>query len=85
MARGQDGSLLLFLYDSFIHYFTPVYPDAIQANRLPSAKNSTQKNRSHAAWRVYTTGAAAAISLSAVSNFRKFLLKRALKSAAARS
>jgi len=22
---------LLFLYDSFIHYFTPVYPDAIQA------------------------------------------------------
>ena len=30
MTRGQDGSLLLFLYDSFIHYFTPVYPDAIQ-------------------------------------------------------
>ena len=27
MARGQDGSLLL-LYDSFIHYSTPVYPDA---------------------------------------------------------
>jgi hypothetical protein len=26
MARGQDGSLLL--YDSCIHYFTPVYPDA---------------------------------------------------------
>ena len=23
-----------FLYDSFIHYSTPVYPDAIQANRL---------------------------------------------------
>jgi hypothetical protein len=22
---------LLFLYDSFIHYFTPFYPDAIQA------------------------------------------------------
>jgi hypothetical protein len=24
-----------FLYDSFIHYFTPVYPDAIQASGLP--------------------------------------------------
>src|ERR1700675_197270 len=24
-----------FLYDSFIHYFTPVYPDAIQVNNLP--------------------------------------------------
>jgi regulatory LuxR family protein len=35
MARGQDGSLLLILYDSFIHYFTPVYPDAIQAEGLP--------------------------------------------------
>jgi hypothetical protein len=23
-----------FLYDSFIHYFTPVYPDAIQAGGL---------------------------------------------------
>jgi hypothetical protein len=31
MARGQSGSLLLSLYDSFIHYFTPVYPDAIHA------------------------------------------------------
>ena len=28
MTRGQDGSLLLFLYDSFIHYSMPVYPDA---------------------------------------------------------
>ena len=24
-----------FLHDSFIHYFTPVYPDAIQAEGLP--------------------------------------------------
>jgi hypothetical protein len=31
MARGQSGSLLLSLYVSFIHYFTPVYPDAIHA------------------------------------------------------
>jgi len=31
MARGQDGFATPFLYDSFIHYFTPVYPDAIQA------------------------------------------------------
>ena len=23
------------LYDSFIHYSTPVYPDAIQVNNLP--------------------------------------------------
>jgi hypothetical protein len=30
MAR-QSGSLFLSLYDSFIHYFTPVYPDAIHA------------------------------------------------------
>ena len=29
MARGQVGSLVLFLYDSFIHYSRPVYPDAI--------------------------------------------------------
>jgi hypothetical protein len=33
---GQDGSLFLFLYDSFIHYFTPVYPDAIQASMADS-------------------------------------------------
>jgi hypothetical protein len=33
IAPGQDGSL--FLYDSFIHYFTPVYPDAIRINNLP--------------------------------------------------
>jgi hypothetical protein len=32
---GQDGSLFLLLYDSLIHYFTPVYPDAIQINYLP--------------------------------------------------
>src|SRR5712664_4078424 len=31
MARGQDGFATPFLYDSFIHYFTPVYPDAIHA------------------------------------------------------
>src|SRR5271169_2485598 len=30
-GRGRDGSLFLLLYDSFIHSFTPVYPDAIQA------------------------------------------------------
>jgi len=30
MTRGQDGSLLLILYDSFIHDSTPVYPDAPQ-------------------------------------------------------
>jgi len=28
---GQDGWLFLLRYDSFIRYFTPVYPDAIQA------------------------------------------------------
>jgi hypothetical protein len=28
---GQVGSLFLLLYGSFIRYFTPVYPDAIQA------------------------------------------------------
>src|SRR6202008_679609 len=32
MTRGQDGSLLLILYDSFIHDSTPVYPDAPQTN-----------------------------------------------------
>jgi len=38
MARGQSGSLFLSLYDSFIHYFTPVYPDAIHAGvRAPRA------------------------------------------------
>jgi len=40
MARGQDGFASPFLYDSFIHYFTPVYPDAIQAIRLLSFTNS---------------------------------------------
>src|ERR1041385_9010972 len=28
MTRGQDGFATPFLYDSFIHYSTPVYPDA---------------------------------------------------------
>jgi len=31
MARGQSGSLFLSLYDSLIHCFTPVYPDAIHS------------------------------------------------------
>jgi hypothetical protein len=35
MARGQDGFAIPFLYDSFIHDFTPVYPDAIQVANLP--------------------------------------------------
>jgi hypothetical protein len=39
---GQDGSLFLLLYDSFIHYFTPVYPDAIQAGSLPHKAFSEQ-------------------------------------------
>src|ERR1041384_4487575 len=30
MTRGQDGFATPFLYDSFIHYSTPVYPDAPQ-------------------------------------------------------
>ena len=34
MTRGQDGSLLLILYDSFIHDSTPVYPDAPQSQPL---------------------------------------------------
>ena len=34
MDRGQDGFAIPFLYDSFIHDFTPVYPDAIQAGGL---------------------------------------------------
>src|SRR5690349_15530449 len=32
MTRGQDGSPLLILYDSFIHDSTPVYPDAPQTD-----------------------------------------------------
>jgi hypothetical protein len=28
-------NLTPFLYDSFIRYFTPVYPDAIQVENLP--------------------------------------------------
>src|ERR1035437_10654156 len=35
-----------FLYDSFIHYFTPVYPDAIQAEACP-AKHSAQFKSAH--------------------------------------
>ena len=35
MTRGQDGSLLLFLYDSFIHYSMPVYPDARKESTMP--------------------------------------------------
>ena len=38
MARGQDGFASPFLYDSFIHYFTPVYPDAIQGGALCHAE-----------------------------------------------
>jgi len=38
MVRGQDGFATPFLYDSFIHYFTPVYPDAIQAG-MPVPQN----------------------------------------------
>jgi hypothetical protein len=36
MTRGQDGSLLLFLYDSFIHYSMPVYPDAREESTMPN-------------------------------------------------
>ena len=42
MARGQTGSLFLSLYDSFIHYSTPVYPDANQSRgkaSLPMVKS----------------------------------------------
>jgi hypothetical protein len=31
MTRGQDCSLDLFLYDSFIHNSTPVYPGALSS------------------------------------------------------
>ena len=34
MTRGQDGFATPFLYDSFIHYSTPVYPDAPQVGPL---------------------------------------------------
>ena len=46
-----------FLYDSFIHYFTPVYPDAIQArmptplaelNLISSTSPSTARKRADA-------------------------------------
>jgi len=45
MTRGQDGSLLLILYDSFIHDSTPVYPDAPQ-NR-PLTINLPRKDDDH--------------------------------------
>jgi hypothetical protein len=35
MARGQHGFASPFLYDSFIHYFTPVYPDASKLKHTP--------------------------------------------------
>jgi len=35
MAWGQDGFASPFLYDSFIHYFTPVYPDASKLKHTP--------------------------------------------------
>ena len=34
-GSGSGWFATPFLYDSFIHYFTPVYPDAIQAECLP--------------------------------------------------
>ena len=34
-GSGSGWFATPFLYDSFIHYFTPVYPDAIQATGLP--------------------------------------------------
>jgi len=42
MTRGQDGSLLLFLYDSFIHYSMPVYPDAHEESTMPNNTISTR-------------------------------------------
>jgi hypothetical protein len=44
-GRGQDGSLFLLLYDSFIHYFTPVYPDAIRVGNLPHKVPQNQHQR----------------------------------------
>ena len=38
MARGQVGSLVLFLYETFIHCSMPVYPDAIPARLLARPK-----------------------------------------------
>jgi hypothetical protein len=40
MTRGQDGSLLLFLYDSFIHYSMPVYPDARKESTMQDNPNT---------------------------------------------
>ena len=44
MTRGQDGSLLLFLYDSFIHYSMPVYPDARKESTMPDNPNMEHEN-----------------------------------------
>jgi len=34
-GSGSGWFATPFLHDSFIHYITPVYPDAIQATDLP--------------------------------------------------
>ena len=56
MTRGQDGSLLLFLYDSFIHYSMPVYPDARKESTMqdnPSTDNLTsQLLMDHEDWQI---------------------------------
>ncbi|MGO4881249.1 MAG: hypothetical protein ACLP59_10545, partial [Bryobacteraceae bacterium] len=39
-GSGSGWFATPFLYDSFIHYFTPVYPDAIQAERLAHKLNA---------------------------------------------
>jgi len=38
MVLGSGGIATPFLYDSFIHYFTPVYPDAIQAKAYATSE-----------------------------------------------
>src|ERR1039458_729798 len=43
-GSGSGWFATPFLYDSFIHYFTPVYPDAIQAKglfRIAAGRNET--------------------------------------------
>jgi hypothetical protein len=42
-ARMVRYSFLL--YDSFIHYSTPVYPDAIQVGNLPHNKSLRRAKR----------------------------------------
>jgi hypothetical protein len=44
MTRGQDGSLLLILYDSFIHYSLPVYPDAHEESTMPDNPSTDHEN-----------------------------------------